>query len=93
LSWFKALNSHDMTTAQAHFTAASHDMMDWSDWAPPFTHLHCRLASGSANTAVVHCSFAPITDADAGMDNESFWNVYLQRQASGHWLINNYGQG
>ena len=93
LSWFRAVNAHDMPTAQAHFAPGSRDMMNWSQWGPPFTQLHCALQTASTTVAVVHCSFAPITDADTGMDNESFWNVYLQREPSGLWLINNYGQG
>jgi hypothetical protein len=28
-----------------------------------------------------------------GMSNTSFWDVYLQQESSGRWLINNYGQG
>ena len=93
LSWFRAVNSHDMPTAQAHFAPASRDMMDWSQWGPPFTHLHCRLESGSATRAVVYCSFAPINDPNTGMSNDSFWNVHLQRETSGRWLIHDYGQG
>jgi len=32
LSWFKAVNSHDMALAQEHFTQGSRQQMDWSSW-------------------------------------------------------------
>lgn len=93
LSWFDALNAHNMAVAQEHFVRADRDMMDWSSWGPPFTDLHCHLQSGSVKSAIVYCSFSPITDADTGMSGDAFWDVYLQREPSGRWLINNYGQG
>ncbi len=93
LSWFNAVNSHDMATAQAHFAPGSHDQMDWSSWGPPFTDLRCHLQSGNDKSATVYCTFSPITDADTGMSGDAFWDVYLQREPSGRWLINNYGQG
>ena len=93
LSWFQAVNDHNMPLAQEHFVAADRDMMNWSSWGPPFKDLHCRLESGTASSANVHCTFSPITDANSGLSGDSFWNVYLQREPSGRWLINNYGQG
>ena len=93
LSWFRALNAHDMPLAQEHFVRADRDMMQWSSWGPPFTHLRCHLQSGTADRANVYCSFSPITDAATGMSGDSFWTVYLQRESSGRWLIDNYGQG
>jgi hypothetical protein len=82
-----------MPLALAHFVPADREMMEWSSWGPPFTHLHCRLQSEVAASAVVGCNFAEINDPDTGMSNVSGWNVYLQQDSSGRWLINNYGQG
>ncbi len=93
LSWFRSVNAHNMALAQEHFVISDRDMMDWSSWAPPFTHLRCHLESGTADSAIVYCSFSPITDPNAGMSGDSFWDVYLHRESSGRWLINNYGQG
>ena len=39
------------------------------------------------------CTYAEINDPSTGMSNQDFWDVYLQREPSGRWLINNYGQG
>lgn len=93
LSWFKAVNAHNMPLAQEHFVRADRGMMDWASWGPAFTDLRCHLRSGHAKSANVYCSFSPITDADTGMSGDAFWDVYLQREPSGRWLINNYGQG
>jgi hypothetical protein len=93
LSWFSAVNAQNKGLALAHFVPADREMMEWSSWGPPFTHLRCSLQSGSASAAVVSCTFADINDPDAGMSNVSSWSVYLQRESSGRWLINNYGQG
>jgi hypothetical protein len=82
-----------MSLALAHFVPADRKMMQWSSWGPPFTHLRCSLRGGGATTAVVYCTFDEINDPDMGMSNTSFWNVYLQRESSGRWLITNYGQG
>jgi hypothetical protein len=41
----------------------------------------------------VECDFDTINDPQAGMSNESFWDVYMQRSPPVPWLINNYGQG
>jgi hypothetical protein len=68
--------------------------MEWSSWPLPFRRLHCSLLSPtSATSADVNCSFAVINDPDAGMSNLSFWNVSLEKNASGRWLITAYGQG
>jgi hypothetical protein len=91
LSWFAAVNDQDMPLALAHFVPADREMMEWSSWGPPFVHLHCSLQSKVATNAVVYCTFKVINDFD--MSNVSTWDVYLQREFSGRWLINNYGQG
>lgn len=93
LSWFQAVNEHNKPLALEHFVRADQGMMEWSSWGPPFSDLHCHLQSGDAKGANVYCSFATINDPDTGMSNTSFWNVYLQRQPSGRWLIDSYGQG
>jgi hypothetical protein len=92
LSWFSAVNRHNMPLALAHFLPADRGQMEWSQWGPPFTHLHCSLSSGTAKDAHVYCTFDKINDPDTGMSNVSFWSVYLQRDSSGRWLINGYGQ-
>jgi hypothetical protein len=72
-------------------------MMEWSSWGPHFKNVKCTQLSGlapqTATSAVVRCTYNTINDPDAGMSNEDFWDVYLQRNTSGPWLINNYGQG
>jgi hypothetical protein len=91
LSWFQAVNAHNMPVAQEHFVRTDRDMMNWTSWGPPFKDLHCRLSSATRSSADVYCTFATINSDD--MSNVSFWDVYLQRDQSGRWLINNYGQG
>lgn len=66
--------------------------MEWSQWGPPFTHLHCSQSSDTATRAHVYCTFDKINDPGTGMSNVSFWSVYMQRDASGPWLISGYGQ-
>lgn len=82
-----------MPLALAHFVPADRGMMQWKSWGPPFMDLHCSLRVAGATTAMVHCAFDEINDPDMGMSNTSFWDVHLQRDASGRWLIDNYGQG
>ena len=93
IEWFKAVNDRNALLALAHFAAPQRDQMEWSSWGPPFTHLHCSRQSESAKEAEVYCTYAEINDPRTGMSNQNFWDVYLQREPSGRWLINNYGQG
>lgn len=93
IGWFKAVDDRDAPLALAHFAAAARDQMKWSSWGPSFTHLHCSPQSESAKEAEVYCRYAEINDPGTGMSNQDFWDVYLQREPSGRWLINNYGQG
>jgi hypothetical protein len=81
-----------MPLALAHFVAADREMMQWSSWPPTFRHVHCSLSSEDGTSAHVYCTFADIYDPEAGMSGDSFWSVFLQREPSGRWLINNYGQ-
>ena len=92
MSWFRAVNSRNKPLALAHFVPADRGQMEWSGWVPSFNHLHCSLSSGTANAARVICTFDDINDPQAGMSNTTFWSVYLQREPSGRWLINGYGQ-
>jgi hypothetical protein len=93
LSWFAAINARDMPLALAHFVPVDRDMMEWSSWGVPFEDVHCSLMNRSTARASVYCTFNDINDANMGMSNVSFWTVSLQRERSGRWLINNYGQG
>jgi hypothetical protein len=93
LSWFASINAHDKPLAIAHFVPADRDMMEWTYWGMPFTGLHCSLMHRSTLRASVYCKFNVINDPNMGMGNVSFWSVSLQREPSGRWLINNYGQG
>jgi len=93
LSWFASINAHDKPLAVAHFVPVDRDMMDWSNWGVPFKGLHCSLMNRSTSRASVYCKFDDINNANMGMSNVSFWTVSLQRESSGRWLINNYGQG
>lgn len=93
LSWFQAVNAHDMALAVAHFVPADRGMMEWSSWGPPFTHIHCSARSVTTSKASVYCTFANIDYPATGMSNVSFWDVSLTRESSGPWLIDHYGQG
>jgi hypothetical protein len=95
-SWFAAINARKQSLALAHFAPGEYQMMEWSSWGPHFRNVHCSLLPAvpqTATSAVVRCTYDPINDPEAGMSNENFWDVYLQRTPPGHWLINNYGQG
>jgi hypothetical protein len=93
LSWLSAIEDQNKPMALAHFVPADRQMMEWSSWGPPFTHTHCSLEARDGTNAVVYCIFDDINDAGIGMSNVSWWSVSLQREPSGRWLINNYGQG
>lgn len=93
LSWFASINAHDKPLAVAHFVPADRDMMEWTNWGAPFTGLQCSLMHRSTHRASVYCKFNVINDPNMGMSNVSFWTVALQREPTGRWLINNYGQG
>jgi hypothetical protein len=95
LSWFFAINHKDKAAAIAHFEPAAAGQMDWgngdtSTWAT-FSALHCKQVSRSVTTASVHCTFKE-SQAPSNGNPDSFWTVYLHRQAGGRWLITNYGQ-
>jgi hypothetical protein len=95
LSWFFAINHKDKAAAIAHFEPAAAGQMDWgngdtSTWAT-FSALHCKPVSRSATTAAVYCRFEE-SQAPSNGNPDSFWTVYLHRQADGRWLITNYGQ-
>ena len=92
-AWFAAVNAHNMPLAKAHFAPADRNQMNWSSWGQPFTHLHCVLWRHSQHSAEVTCTFANQNDPATGMSNVNFWNVQLERAASGRWLIATYGQG
>ena len=96
-SWFAAINARKQSLALAHFAPADYQMMEWSSWGPHFKNVQCSLLSGvalpTATSAVVRCTYDTINDPDAGMSNENFWDVYLQRDPPDPWLIDNYGQG
>jgi hypothetical protein len=59
---------------------------------PTFSALHCRQTSAYGTTAVVLCTFND-SGGLAGLQQDNFWTVDLQRQPDGRWLITNYGQG
>jgi hypothetical protein len=96
-SWFAAINARKQSLALAHFAPADYQMMEWSSWGPRFKNVHCSLLRGvgppTATSAVVRCTYDTINDPDAGMSNQNFWDVDLQRDPPGPWLIDNYGQG
>jgi len=98
LSWFSAIDHKDRAAVLAHFTTAAANQMGlgWTTWDtsawPTFSALHCRQLGRSAATASVYCTFKESQAPSVG-NPDSFWTVYLQRQADGRWLITNYGQG
>jgi hypothetical protein len=98
LSWFSAINHKDLAAVLAHFTTAAANQMgsSWTNWDtsawPTFSALPCRQLSRSVTTASVYCTFKESQAPSVG-NPDSFWTVYLQRQADGRWLITNYGQG
>ena len=95
-SWFTSVNDKDLQGAEAHFVRSAKEMTDWengdtSTW-PTFTDLSCKTLRQTVTAATVYCSFEEsASPAEGNPDN--FWTVSLQRTSSGHWLINNYGQG
>ena len=96
LSWFYAINHKDKADAVAHFTRAAAGQMNWgegdtSTW-PVFSALRCKPANRDTVTASVYCAFSESRAPSVG-NPDTFWTVYLQRQPSGRWLIDNYGQG
>ena len=96
LSWFAAINHKDKAAAVAHFEPVAANQMDWgngdtSTW-PTFSSLHCKPTSQGAATASVYCTFSE-SRAPAVGNPDSFWEVDLQRQSDGRWLISTYGQG
>ena len=96
MSWFYAVNHKDRAAAVAHFAASSAGLMNWgngdtSTW-PTFSGLQCRPVSDAGGTATVNCTFSE-SQAPAAGNPDSWWNVELQRQPDGRWLITNYGQG
>jgi hypothetical protein len=92
LSWFSAVNAHNGPLAFAHFAPADRNQMDWSQWGPPFTDLHCSQRSQAKATADVYCTFAPQNDPALGLSGDYYFSFGLERVPSGRWLITGYGQ-
>jgi hypothetical protein len=95
-SWFRAINSKDLHSAQDHFAVSQRSMMDWgggdtATWST-FTHLHCKTLRDSGKVAIVYCSFSESASPSEG-NPDSFWTISMERNTGGTWLINNYGQG
>jgi hypothetical protein len=95
-SWFKSINSKDVSAAQGDFVPSARSMMDWGGgdagtWST-FTKLRCKTLQQSGRNATVYCSFNESPSPSEG-NPDSFWTISMQRSDSGHWLINNYGQG
>jgi len=58
-------------------------------------HLHkasLQDPAKSGRNATVYCSFNESPSSSEG-NPDSFWTISMQRNDSGGWLINNYGQG
>ena len=96
MAWFSAINRKDRAAAVEAFVPSAADMMNWgngdtSTW-PTFSALSCRPQAQTASTASVYCTFDE-SQAPAVGNPDTFWTVYLQRQPTGSWLIDNYGQG
>ena len=90
LSWFKAINEHNMPLAQAHFARADRNQMEWSD-SGSFYDLRCRLIAQAMTTSQVRCTFM-MHKRPIDMLNVTYWSVSMQRKPPGPWLITGYGQ-
>ncbi len=63
-----------------------------SGW-PMFTQVKCtRPTRSTKSLAVVNCTFKEPASVNEG-NPDTVWNVGLQRQPNGTWLITEYGQG
>jgi hypothetical protein len=94
-SWFRSINSKDLSAAQGDFVPSARSMMDWgegntSTWST-FTKVHCKTLRRSGRNANVYCSFNESPSSSEGTP-DSFWTISMQQDGS-RWLINNYGQG
>jgi hypothetical protein len=99
-SFFKALNSGDVQSADAYL--ASDSMLSRGGAASPpdlYANLSCRPGSefnseivDSATKAVVACEFDIREDWDGFSATHYNWGVWLERQALGPWLIHDWGQ-
>jgi hypothetical protein len=99
ISWFQAVNRHDLSASLAHFEPAQRHMGDWDRGETPvwghFENVRCQPAGVQTSTeALVRCTFHFI--ASPGGDNsaigDTFWTVHFHRSSGGLWLIENYGQ-
>jgi hypothetical protein len=92
LSWFKAINEHNMPLAQAHFARADRNDMEWSDFGSfSFYDLRCHLVAKGLTTSWVRCTFKT-HNPPIDMVSDTYWSVYMQRKAPGPRLITGYGQ-
>jgi hypothetical protein len=95
-SWFQAINTKNLQAAQDAFVPSQRSMMNWgggntATWSS-FTKLHCKTLKNSPRDAIVYCSFSESASSSEG-NPDSFWTISMERNGSGPWLINNYGQG
>jgi hypothetical protein len=92
-SWFRAINQDNLALAQAHFEPTSRSQMHWSDFGSiQFTDVSCSPRSVTTTNADVRCAF-DVPNPPADLQGDHFWDVWMQRKASGPWLISSYGQG
>ena len=94
LSWFHSIDQHNMSLAKAHFAPPDRKLMAWgSDFdASTFSDVQCHATQQETTTSQVHCTFN-IPSRPPDMRGVTFWDVYMERQPPGPWLITSYGQG
>jgi hypothetical protein len=93
LSWFRSINEHNMPLALAHFVPKDRQQMEWSDFgSASFSEIRCQLVSQEKTTSEVDCTFH-VPNPSPDMRGVTFWDIYMQREPPGPWLINAYGQG
>ena len=94
LSWFKAINEHNMPLVLEHFARADRNQMesvvDVDSYS--FYDLRCRLIAKGMTTSWVRCMFKMHNPSPPEMLDVTYWSVYMQRKPPGPWLITGYGQ-
>jgi hypothetical protein len=89
-AWFQALNDDNLPVALAHLTPAA-AAGGWSDFGQvTFSHVSCQLSTSTATSAEVHCSFVT-HNPPVELENVDFWNIDMQREGDGPWLISDWG--
>jgi hypothetical protein len=96
--WFTDINNKNESAVLAAFVPNANGYKPgWENgtwgWST-YSDVRCTPTdlSVSASRPTVHCTFKESPSRDEG-NLDTFWNIGLQRQSNGTWLIYEYGQG